>query len=655
MAHQTFYIDIDEEITSIVDRLRKAKAREIIIVVPKRALLIQSIVNLKLLKKEADNLKKHLIIVTQDKLGKLLVEKTGIAVEQRLDDIDGEEMPANPPAVGEKSPVEIQLNGDVEEKNLERIKSMGSAEYFEAGGDSRTDFFQAKEAAPETNSPEVVAERITNTELVTEPGASRKSTKALFGKSASMDIVKNVDIRQKGLRAEAAFAEEAIADEYSERPENKSRQFFSEKRRSTGDEKHKDEMVRNFFIAGNESKKTPKENADYGKVNLSGRFWKIFKIFGLAALIIVILASAYLFLPKADIKIFIKAKTASGDFQIKGDPLASQTDAGNLVVPAKLVTVSEDFSQNFQSTGNKSASGQKAAGTITIYNEYSSDSQPLVATTRFQSPDGKIFRLAKSVVVPGTTNVGGETQPGAIEANVTADQPGAAYNIDPATFTIPGFQGNSGKYAKIYGKSSKQMAGGKDGTDTAATVVAADIDSAKTSLAAALKSDAKQKIIEAAGADAIVLDDALNLGNVNYSFSNAAGDASSSFSGTAKVSANAIVFKRGDVVQVALNQLNKNNPAALGQDSVQLEFGKADTDFTKNTILIRAHASAKLTDQLDMENLKKGILGKSEDDFKAYLKSYPQIESAEINYWPSFLGGKIPAYASRVNIELDNN
>src|SRR5665647_1308424 len=90
--HQTFYIDIDEEITSIVDRLRKAIAKEVIIVVPKRALLVQSIVNLKLLKKESDKLGKEISIVTQDKLGKMLIEKVGINVEEKLDDIESDEL-----------------------------------------------------------------------------------------------------------------------------------------------------------------------------------------------------------------------------------------------------------------------------------------------------------------------------------------------------------------------------------------------------------------------------------------------------------------------------------------------------------------------------------------------------------------------------------
>ena len=59
-SHQTIYLESDEEITSVVDRLRKSEAKEIILVIPKGTALLQSIVNLKLLKKEAEKLKKHL-------------------------------------------------------------------------------------------------------------------------------------------------------------------------------------------------------------------------------------------------------------------------------------------------------------------------------------------------------------------------------------------------------------------------------------------------------------------------------------------------------------------------------------------------------------------------------------------------------------------
>jgi len=54
-------------------------------VVPKRALLIQSIVNLRILKKEVEESGFQLMMVTQDKLGKILIEKAGIFVQQKIE------------------------------------------------------------------------------------------------------------------------------------------------------------------------------------------------------------------------------------------------------------------------------------------------------------------------------------------------------------------------------------------------------------------------------------------------------------------------------------------------------------------------------------------------------------------------------------------
>ena len=218
--HQTFYIDIDEEITSIVDRLRKAKAREIVIVIPKRALLIQSIVNLKLLKKEADNLRKQIIIVTQDKLGKLLVEKAGIAVEQRLDDIGGEEV-----AVAEGYiPYEAgPLNSAKDdEKTRERLQNIGSPEYFRDNPLGKAIVSELKAESQMEKNEADETEKITNKELVTGIGGAAEEKKSFFGKASAMDIIKNMQISQSGSGKE----EENISENNSPMGEDRVRDFF---------------------------------------------------------------------------------------------------------------------------------------------------------------------------------------------------------------------------------------------------------------------------------------------------------------------------------------------------------------------------------------------------------------------------------------------
>jgi len=77
---ETIYLDNDEEITSVVDKLKKTDYSAIDLVIPKEALILQSVVNLKLLKKQAESLGKEITLVTQDKVGKKLAEQIGIPV-----------------------------------------------------------------------------------------------------------------------------------------------------------------------------------------------------------------------------------------------------------------------------------------------------------------------------------------------------------------------------------------------------------------------------------------------------------------------------------------------------------------------------------------------------------------------------------------------
>lgn len=60
----TIYIDVDDEITAIIDKVRSSHERIVALVLPKRATVFQSIVNMKLLKRTADEAKKHLVLIT---------------------------------------------------------------------------------------------------------------------------------------------------------------------------------------------------------------------------------------------------------------------------------------------------------------------------------------------------------------------------------------------------------------------------------------------------------------------------------------------------------------------------------------------------------------------------------------------------------------
>lgn len=62
----TIYIDVDDEITSIIDKVLSAKSPIVAIVLPKRTVTLQSLVNMKLLKKSAESASKKIVLITTE-------------------------------------------------------------------------------------------------------------------------------------------------------------------------------------------------------------------------------------------------------------------------------------------------------------------------------------------------------------------------------------------------------------------------------------------------------------------------------------------------------------------------------------------------------------------------------------------------------------
>lgn len=63
---ETIYVDVDDEITGIIDKVAGAKGKVIALVLPKRCAVLQSIVNMKLLKRTAEQAGKNLVLITTD-------------------------------------------------------------------------------------------------------------------------------------------------------------------------------------------------------------------------------------------------------------------------------------------------------------------------------------------------------------------------------------------------------------------------------------------------------------------------------------------------------------------------------------------------------------------------------------------------------------
>lgn len=66
-SKDTIYIDVDDEITTVIDKVQSSDKNIVALVLPKRPGAFQSVVNMKLLKKTADNTQKNVVLISKDK------------------------------------------------------------------------------------------------------------------------------------------------------------------------------------------------------------------------------------------------------------------------------------------------------------------------------------------------------------------------------------------------------------------------------------------------------------------------------------------------------------------------------------------------------------------------------------------------------------
>jgi hypothetical protein len=293
---------------------------------------------------------------------------------------------------------------------------------------------------------------------------------------------------------------------------------------------------------------------------------------------------------------------------------------------------------------------KKASGQIVVYNAFSSKPQVLVKRTRFESQDGKIYRISKSITVPGASKENGKLVPGSIEVTVYADKAGEEYNIDFSDFTIPGFKG-SPRYEKFYARSKTPMAGG--GTVKIPIVSKEDEKNLNLSLENTLRKQMLKKASIQKPDGWLFYDDAFEI-----SFSSE----KMPLTGNSDIPNKLIIKKIADFSGVLLNQ--KELVAAINGKYLEpgqkekaeilnfnnLSFKIIKLDLKKEQMIFRMEGKAKFALLFDEEKLKQDLI-KSDSGKTDVFKRYPEIKRAEIIYKP-WWWRFFPKNPSKIDVEI---
>lgn len=626
IVRETFYISQDEEITTVIGRMRKTAEVSLCFVVPPRALVLASLINLKLLRREAQKMNKDIVIATQDEQGQAAAKKAGLRTQDFVEQPDFRNtMVVERPHVANRRIVTTESQTDIGEESTP--EPIAPVQPLEPAPMKLVDSMGGQK-------PVLIEKRVTPTQP-RRPARSARAPKRIDVPGISLSETREHD----RLRESVLQVVRKNRSVPKEPPSNPLGGMFKKPEKHPFGQESIPKRSEPTRVVANTEDQTVSLTLGVKRA-----------IFGFIAFGVILLSSAcaYVFLPKAEIVAYAKKVTETVDYEFDAG-LDGVTDGLRVVV---FESVYESKS-TYPATGKKVApGGQKATGKVRIYNQYSSQDQPLVATTRVMSPDGKIFRLTKTVTVPGMKG----DEPGTVEAEVKADEAGESLNIAPSRFTIPGFDGTA-KQGKFYAQSERAFVGGGSAEGGQQLVVTQqDSDKAAEDLSAQIVRGALEEARSGPLAGLLIPENVIVVEELKSSVFPEVGAFSTIFEKSAQMRVKIVGYSEEKIrpllVEKAESQVNLRETIPYRQTNMDIAYGNLSVDYEKRRIRIPVSATASFTAVTDKDTILKDLYGRSREDLQVFLDEHPELEKLDITISPAGLTKKVPKMRQRVNFRL---
>lgn len=538
---ENIYLESDEEITSVIDKVAGAMNPKVNLVVPRGATLLSSPVNLKLLKAEAERHKKEIAIITQDKVGRNFASQVGIPVF--------EDVKKTTPSKGAKH-LEVQPDEIIELDMSREIKA-------ELPKDVRIHHYQ-----------------------------EQKAPHKLF-----------------------IFAG-------GDRPKE-----------------FKQTEVKSPFPPSDKTE-PPKPKSKY----------RVLKTIIILIILLVLFALSDLFFVRAAVRLTVPAEVYEKFTQILVDTTLPRSNINEGKIRGDVVLVESEKEKQFEATGTKET-GEKAAGTLTIYNEAGVD-QELPAGAKIRSDSGLNFTTDSAVTIPkAALSASGDKVLGKVQTSVTASEPGDNYNLsDATTYSVPD-------------NDKLSVSGGTTGgtTKTIKVVSSEDINSARDALSVELAKELLSQLKQKAK-ELYVVDSAVSNEVISFTTDRKAGEEAEKFSAKAKIQTKVITFKDSEFREATVEMLSRDIPQGkeliVGtNDTVTPEY--ESVDWPKGELKLKSTLKAHLGGKVEKEGIAKAVRLKTAGRAQNYASKIAGVKAVRVEFQPSWVPKLLPLRVKNIEVKLD--
>ena len=664
------FINTDDEIAFIAEKIKLAKEDRIALVVPDKALIFSSLPSLKLLKRLVDKYKKKLVLVTMDDSGRKLTEAAKISTVGRITELNAD----------------IWKNMDMDETTPVHHEEKLQPEVEETADDS-AEIIEHEEIQPETPIAEQIQPLVFKEEALSaeiEESNEDISTEEMLKEGDKIESSVHFDTaKEENLQSETPQPTKAIIDKEKEPevefvfgkdineigiiPENNK----AKRPKGKHNELSTDAVVpltdKNYARMSKSMPIPARLAASFAPIiNIFKRNWKKInfksgsnkKLLIPAVILLILLLGttvyAYWAAPKATINLEAKKIDIKQDKEIfVSDKQTSVTTVDNKIyIPSNDITSEpQTASADAPSTGVKKT-GTSAIGKIEITNVSTTrDINIKKGSSLFVCRTGTCINLVyisqDNATIPKRSS--GQL-PAFADVNVTANDIGETYNFN---FPSQNIFDLTGAENDTVSKSINSFTGGT--SKEIKVVAASDVDALRKQLNDQLKSNAIANLRSSTGAENILIESTITTKTSEEKLDSAIGQQADRVNLSLSLVGTAKGFKKNDLQSISNDFVKTQSKNGYKIDDSSIVYTPQIKDKVGNDQRVVLTISGTLNPDLDSSKIKDALNGKSLNDAKKYLEGMDSTQKVDILYSPPWVPGflqHIPFTNSAINLNI---
>lgn len=330
--------------------------------------------------------------------------------------------------------------------------------------------------------------------------------------------------------------------------------------------------------------------------------------------------AAYWYLPKAEVNIWVQVQPLEKELEIiiTQSPEVDQEISEKIM--GKMMEVEEKASEKTETTGKKMV-GDPAKGKVIIYNKTENEKK-FPSGTIFTGPEGLKFSLDEEVTVASTAAF--STSFSSAMGEVTAAKIGSEGNLSAgANFSFKDYPTSS-----YFAKNEEDFSGG---TSREISVVAkSDQEKLTESLSEKLAEKAKEDLQGKLGPEEKLLEGTLASTVKEKKFDKEVDEETSELNLDLTILFNAMVYSEKDLKEKLFQNMQEATPQGYELKPEEIKVEILGVEKKDEEVKLKIAAKASLLPKLDLEEIKKNIVGKKQVIAEEYLKNLAGATQAEI-------------------------